>query len=348
MAAADQHVCGGAFERLFVCIGQPMARQRHCPTQPISTSRPPGIRGRTLVAVPYKQTMKTAAGFRMLVVPAKMLELIRLSIDAFLTDPIPGHTNGLVPGVHEANRSGQQGYVHVREDATIAEGLATSDLGFRVTSHLLRKSLATDLAWQEGIGDTVQRRCMGPRAGDDVFGRICALEHPQIAPLVKVAANLDDKITASIGFLLTPTTRRPHWGKHSPLRQRAEHISATLTNAGWLVDPRQPRRPPLRRRTRCHRTRHPPQHRPKVDGRRHRRPRRPRRPSPLQPPQRGLVAARPPGALRIRGARAGRRAPSMARTALVEQPERISLTRSGPRQSRRTGARPNFSLVMTV
>jgi hypothetical protein len=184
--------------------------------------------------------MKTAAGFRMLVVPAKMLELIRLSIDAFLTDPIPGHTNGLVSGVHEANRSGQQGYVHVREDATIAEGLATSDLGFRVTSHLLRKSLATDLAWQEGIGDTVRRRCMGPRAGDDVFGRICALEHPQIAPLVKVAANLDDQITASIGFLLTPTTRRPHWGKHSPLRQRAEHISATLTNAGWLVDPGSP------------------------------------------------------------------------------------------------------------
>jgi hypothetical protein len=31
MAAADQHVCGGAFERLFVCIGQPMARHRHLP-----------------------------------------------------------------------------------------------------------------------------------------------------------------------------------------------------------------------------------------------------------------------------------------------------------------------------
>jgi hypothetical protein len=29
--------------------------------------------------------MKTAAGFRMLVVPAKRLELIRLSIDAFLS-----------------------------------------------------------------------------------------------------------------------------------------------------------------------------------------------------------------------------------------------------------------------
>jgi AcrR family transcriptional regulator len=197
----------------------------------------------TLVAVPYKQTMKTAAGSRMLVVPAKMLDLIRLSIDAFHTDPETGHTDPadrLVPGIREANRSGQQGYVHAFEDATIAEGLATADLGFRVSSHLLRKSVATDLAWQEGIEDAVRRRFMGHRAGDDVFGRIYTLDHPEIAPLAKVAAILDDRVTASIGTLLTPTTRRPHWGTHNPLRDRAEHITATLTNAGWLVDPGSP------------------------------------------------------------------------------------------------------------
>lgn len=197
----------------------------------------------TLVAVPYKQTMKTAAGSRMLVVPATMLELIHLSIDAFHADPVTGQvdpTDRLVPGMHEANRSGQQGYVHAFEDATIAEGLSTADLGFRVSSHLLRKSLATDLAWQEGIEDTVRRRFMGHRAGDDVFGRIYTLDHPEIAPLIKVAAILDDKVTASIGTLLTPTTRHPHWGKHNPLRDRAEHITATLTNAGWMVDPGNP------------------------------------------------------------------------------------------------------------
>lgn len=69
-----------------------------------------------------------------------------------------------------------------------------------------------------------------------MFGRICALEHPRSPRWSKWR----DQITASIGFLLTPTTRRSHWGKHSPLRQRAEHISATLTNAGWLVDPGSP------------------------------------------------------------------------------------------------------------
>ena len=196
-----------------------------------------------LVAVPYKQTMKTAAGSRMLVVPAKVLELIHLAIDAFHTEPTTGQvdpTARLVPGIREANRSGQQGYVHAFEDATIAEGLATADLGFRVSSHLLRKSLATDLAWQEGIEDTVRRRFMGHRAGDDVFGRIYTLDHPEIAPLIKVAAILDEKVTTSIGTLLTPTTRQPHWGTRNPLRDRTEHITATLTTAGWLVDPGSP------------------------------------------------------------------------------------------------------------
>ena len=205
----------------------------------------------------------------------------------------------LVPGIHEANRSGQQGYVHAFEDATIAEGLATADLGFRVSSHLLRKSLATDLAWQEGIEDTVRRRFMGHRAGDDVFGRIYTLDHPEIAPLVKVAAILDDKITASIGTLLTPTTRQPSLGQAQSARgsRRAHHRH--LDQRRMAGRSRQPRRPPLRRRAGRRRTRHPPQHRPAVDGRRHRaghrRPRRPRRPPPLQPAQRGVGAAGPAG-----------------------------------------------------
>ncbi len=193
-----------------------------------------------VVAVPYKATMKTAAGSRVLVVPASMLDLIHAAVEAFHTDPATGTVNPadrLVPGVYEKNRSGQDGYRHAFEDAVVAEELSTADLGFRVSSHLLRKSLATDLAWQEGIEDTVRRRFMGHRAGDDVFGRIYTLDHPEIAPLVKVAAILDDKVTASIGTLLTPTTRKVAWGKHNPLRDRAEDVNATLVTAGWLVNP---------------------------------------------------------------------------------------------------------------
>ena len=193
-----------------------------------------------VVAVPHKQTTKTAAGSRVLVVPEKMMDLLRVAVDAFHLDPTTGAfdpADRLVPGIYQKNRSGQQGYVHAFEDAVAAEGLSSTDLGFRVSTHLLRKSLATDLAWQEGLEDTVRRRFMGHRAGDDVFGRIYTLDHPEIAPLVKVAVVLDHKIAASISTLLTPTTRRITWGKHNPLRQRAEAVDATLMTTGWLVDP---------------------------------------------------------------------------------------------------------------
>ena len=196
-----------------------------------------------VVAVPYKPTLKTAAGSRVLVVPAGFMSLLRISIEAFHTDPDTGRvdqTARLVPGIHQPNRAGQAGYHDALDDAFAAEGLSSTDLGFRVSSHLLRKSCATDLAWEAGIEDGVRRRFMGHRAGDDVFGRIYTLDHPDLAPLAKVAAVLDDKIATAIGTLLAPTTRRVNWGRDHPLLARADHVEATLAAAGWLVDPGDP------------------------------------------------------------------------------------------------------------
>lgn len=196
-----------------------------------------------VVAVVHKQTTKTAAGSRVLVVPEKMMKLFRIVIEAFHTHPDTGEMDRsarLVPGIHEVDRAGQAGYVGAFEEATAAEGLGTAGLGFRVSSHLLRKSLATDLAWEAGIEDPIRRRFMGHRAGDDVFGRIYTLDHPEVAPLVKVAAVLDDKITTSIATLLTPTTRTISWGRANPLAARDEHVRVILGAAGWLVDPGDP------------------------------------------------------------------------------------------------------------
>jgi integrase len=196
-----------------------------------------------VVAVPHKQTTKTAAGSRVLVVPEKMMDLFRVVIEAFHTNPDTGEVDAsarLVPGIHAVDRAGQAGYVGALEEATTAEGLGTADLGFRVSSHLLRKSLATDLAWEAGIEDPIRRRFMGHRAGDDVFGRIYTLDHPEVAPLVKVAAVLDDRVTTSIATLLTPTTRTISWGRANPLVARDEHVKVVLGAAGWLIDPGDP------------------------------------------------------------------------------------------------------------
>jgi hypothetical protein len=193
-----------------------------------------------VVAVPYKQTTKTAAGCRVLVVPEKLMALIRVAIDAFHTDPDTGEVDTaarLVPGLQTPDRSGQHAYRHAFDEATRAEQLSGDDLGFSVSTHLLRKSLATDLAWSAGIEDAVRRRFMGHRAGDDVFGRIYTLDHPDVAPLAKVAEILDHNITMSIGTLMVPTTRHPQWGTTNPVGARADHVDATLAAAGWLIDP---------------------------------------------------------------------------------------------------------------
>ena len=196
-----------------------------------------------IVAVPRKQTAKTAAGSRVLVVPVKLMKLLRVAIEAFHTDPDTErvHDNArLVPGIGAADRGGQLGYEESLRAAAKAEGLSSDDLGFRVSSHLLRKSLATDLAWSTGIEEPVRRRFMGHRAGEDVFGRIYTLDHPDVAPLAKVAVMLDEKISADIGTLLTPTTRLVRWSRSNPIFARRDHVTATLLASGWQIEPGDP------------------------------------------------------------------------------------------------------------
>lgn len=192
------------------------------------------------ITVPHKERTKTEAGTRVLVIPTSMLELLRVAIEAFHTDPDTGdaeETSRLVPGLRTADENGQVGFRMSFEKAAAAEGLSSRDLSFHVSPHLLRKSVATDIAWHKGIEDAVRRRFMGHRAADDVYGHIYTLDHPELTPLADVARVLDKMIRGSIGTLLVPTTRRIRWGRSNPNYRRAAHIAATLDAAGWTVDP---------------------------------------------------------------------------------------------------------------
>ena len=164
-----------------------------------------------------------------------MLELVRVAVEALHTDPDTGETeqtSRLVPGLRAADQSGQLGFRVAFENAAAVEGLSSRDLGFRVSPHLLRKSIATDIAWHSGIEDAVRRRFMGHRAADDVYGRVYTLDHPELTPLAELARVLDTFIRDSIGTLLVPTTRRIRWGRSNPNYHRAVHMAATLEAAG--------------------------------------------------------------------------------------------------------------------
>jgi hypothetical protein len=172
-----------------------------------------------------------------------MMELLRVCLEAFHTDPDTDDVDEdsrLVPGLRTSDESGQPTFREAFETAASAEGLSSRHLGFSVSPHLLRKSVATDLAWHPGIEGAVRRRFMGHRAADDIFGRIYTLDHPELTPLKEVARVLDDMIRGSIGTLLIPTTRRIRWGQSNRARRVVSHVEATLGAAGWIIDPDSP------------------------------------------------------------------------------------------------------------
>jgi integrase len=193
-----------------------------------------------VVTVPHKERTKTEASSRVLVIPPVMMDLLRVALEAFHADPDSGEadeTERLVPGLRRGDEAGQLSFREAFEAAASAEGLGSDDLGFRVSPHLLRKSVATDLAWQPGIEDSVRRRFMGHRAADDVYGRVYTLDHPELRPLEEVAGVLDELIRGSIRRLVVPTTRRVCWGHSNRYFGRAAQLVATLLAAGWLVEP---------------------------------------------------------------------------------------------------------------
>jgi integrase len=186
-----------------------------------------------------KDTLKRAASHRVVVAPPALMELLRLVIAAFHTDPVTGEVDldaRLVPWIVKEER-GQSAFRFALDAALRAEGFGIDAGGLEVTSHDLRKSLATDLAWNAELDELAKRRVMGHKAGDDVFARVYTLDHPTLAPLTKVAAALQDDIGSQIGSLLIPTEQRVIFAGRNPLRERRPYVDAVLAEAGWLVEP---------------------------------------------------------------------------------------------------------------
>lgn len=181
-----------------------------------------------------KETGKTGAAYRLIVIPQPLMELIRVVIDAYYGDDDggPGPGARLIPAIRSTG-GGQAGFRNALKVAAAALGVDGSDDSF--TAHDFRKSLSTDLGWRDDISELLQRRILGHRAGDDVYATTYLLDSREVADLMPAATAIEEAIAASIGTLLIPTAKRPAFGAATDDARR-RRIDAVLTEAGIHVD----------------------------------------------------------------------------------------------------------------
>lgn len=192
-------------------------------------------RGETAVSVAEKRQLKRSWSRRVLPIPAALMALIDLVILAFHTDPATGEIDvdaRLVPGLARPDVSGQAAY---RNALSVAVDAVRLD-GRKVGPHLMRKSLASALAYDPTITEAAKRRFVGKTAGDDDFARTYTLDDPELRAFRAIAERLDRDIVAEVGSLIVPTARSVLLGHANPLKSRAREIDHVLRRAGALVD----------------------------------------------------------------------------------------------------------------
>lgn len=184
-----------------------------------------------------KKRTKTSAGFRLIVVPAPLADLIRIVIAAFHTDPVTGEVDGqasLIPTI-QAEGGGQGGFRSALKAVARKLVGASGDPDDYVIPHDARKGFADDLAWDPTLHDLVKRKAMGHRAGSDVFDLIYTLDDRLAEMMVPAAQRIEAEIAATVGTLIVPTTLRPNYAAdRCPVR--TAHADAELAITGWQID----------------------------------------------------------------------------------------------------------------
>jgi integrase len=191
--------------------------------------------GNTVVAA-EKDELKTDGSVRALMVPAALMELIRLVIDVFHTDPLTGKVDldsRLIPGIQEAG-DGKQGSFQTALRGEVDAAVAGGDLDALFRPHDMRASLITDLAFSE-VKELLRRLYAGHLPGTDVHSGYIRDSRNQ-EKFLDVAMEMQNQILASVGTLIQPTAKFPAFGRTHPLRERRDEIRSRLIEAGSLLD----------------------------------------------------------------------------------------------------------------
>ncbi len=194
--------------------------------------------------VTSKDVTKTAQSVRALIIPAPLATLIKIVIEVFHTDPDTGVVDPhqrLIPGLALKEEGGQSAFRSALKTAAQHVDVSMGedpDENLLPVPHDLRKGNLTDLAWAD-IDPLVRKRWGGHAAGSDVAHRVYVLDHPDLAPFLATAKELEALIdTECGGSLLVPTSLSCTTGNQRALARDSDRIDAALLDAGWLVPPR--------------------------------------------------------------------------------------------------------------
>lgn len=197
------------------------------------------------VRVSTKSMTKTAAGRRDLVVTEPLAELIRSYIKAFHGEVGTGQTgedSRLIVPLRADSKAGQGSYRTALKRALQEEGLDFASVGFHASSHFLRKSLSTDLAFGNAFNEVVRSLYMGHRpkahdGGADVTMNRYTLRPNMFAEYRKVAEFMAAKVATDIGQLIAPTSLVALSSPSLRLDDdRKDWVRSVFTDAGYIAD----------------------------------------------------------------------------------------------------------------
>jgi hypothetical protein len=181
----------------------------------------------------HKESTKSEAGYRLIALPHLLTALLRIIIEAFHTDPVTGEIDldaRLIPTIRSAG-GGAAGFRAALREAIVSG----EDPEAFVIPHDLRKGFSTDLAWNPQLDHLLRRRAMGHRSGSDIFSSVYTLDDRLRDAMKPAALAINAEITASIGTLIVPTSKRPAYGA-TVSEEAVLYADAVLEGAGWLIN----------------------------------------------------------------------------------------------------------------
>jgi integrase len=181
-----------------------------------------------------KEELKTDGSVRILMAPPVLMDLVRLVIRVFHTDPLTQQSDPearLIPGISARNKAGQAGFRSAIRTVLGAEGCDIDSF----VAHDMRASLVTDLSYTDI--DLIRRRgFLGHQKGSDVHHSYIRDTRDDEKFRV-IAEELQQKISDEIGTLIVPTSKFPNFGRSNDLFERRDHLKDLLIDAGSLREP---------------------------------------------------------------------------------------------------------------